>query len=122
MRSLLVLSTLALHSFDLKQIIYPFLNQPIDKIYEGTNHSYIIHTETNITKDTLHQLPIVLYRKPHYIILTHAPQLYSVNHELQYKQDTIIWYNHKEQQVKLWSIINHASYESCDYPYRKTKR
>ena len=34
--------------------------------------------------------------------------------------NTIIWYNHKEQQVKLWSILNHA-YESCDYPYRKTK-
>jgi len=122
MRSLLVLSTLALHSFDLKQIIYPFLNQTIDKIYEGTNHSYIIHTETNITSDTLHQLPILLYHPPHYIIITHSPISFPINHEWQYKKNTVIWYNHKEQQVKIWSIVNHACYESCDYPYRKTKR
>ena len=120
-RSLLVLSTLALDSLQVKQIVYPILNQTIDKLYEGTNHSYIIYTETDIISDTLHQVPILLYRPPHYIILTHSPISFDINHEWQYNKDTIIWYNHKEQYVKLWSIINHAWYDSYDYPYRKTK-
>ena len=117
-RSLLILSTLALDRFEVNQIVYPFLNQTINKLYDvGTNHSYIIHTEHNISLE----LPLLLYRRPYYIILTHAPQLYSVNHEWQYKKDTVIWYNHKEEKVKLWSILNHVWYESCEYPYRKTK-
>jgi hypothetical protein len=119
-RSLLVLSSLALHSLELKKIIYPFVNQTIDKIYEGTNHSFIIHTETNISADTLQQLPILLYRPPHYIILTHSPIQFHVSYEFVYKKDNIIWYNYKEQRVKLWSSVNHAWYESCDYPYRST--
>ena len=121
-RSLLLLSTLALDSLDVKKIVYPFLNQTIDTIYDlGTNHSYIIHTETNITQDTFQQLPILLYKQPHYITLTYAPQLHDINHEWVYKKDNIIWYNHKEKKVKLWSIINHVWYKSCDYPYRPTK-
>jgi len=118
MRPLLLLSTLSLDVFQIDKIIHPIVNQTIDKIYDtGSNHSYIIYT--NITSDTIHQLPILLYRRPHYIIITHSPiQVHDVNHEWQYKKDIILWYNHKEQQVKIWSIINHAWYESYDYPYR----
>jgi hypothetical protein len=117
-RSLLILSSLALHSLELKQIISPFVNQTIDKIYIGTSHSFVMYTETNISSDTLRQLPILLYRPPHYIILTRSPTYFNVSHEFIYKKDTVVWYNYKEHRVKLWSIINHVWYESCDYPYR----
>lgn len=114
-RSLLLLSTLSLDVFQIQKIIHPVLNQTIDKIYSETNHSYIVQTKTNIT----HELPILLYRPPHYIILT--PIQFSSIHEWIYTKDTIVWYNHKEQQVKLWSRINKVWYESSDYPYRKVK-
>jgi hypothetical protein len=104
-RSLLVLSTLALHSLEIKQIVSTFVNQTIDKIY-ANNHSFLIYTETNISSTMLHQLPILLYRPPHYIIVTHSP-LFDVSHKFVYKKDTDVWYNYKEQRVKLWTNINH---------------
>jgi len=118
-RSLLLLSTLSLDIFQIQKIIHPVLNQSIFKIVSETNHSYMVQTKNNITKNTMHKLPILLYRAPHYIILTHAPIQFSSIHEWVYNKDAIVWYNHKEQQVKLWSRINKLWYESCDYPYRK---
>jgi hypothetical protein len=119
MRSMLLLSTLSLDVFQVKHIIYPYLNQSIDTIYDGgTNHSYIIYTKSNIT-NVVH-MPILLYRPPHYIIITHPPIQFTPSHEWNYKKDMIVWYNHKEQIVKLWSKINKIWYKSCDYPYRKT--
>uniref|UniRef100_A0A6C0B8X3 Uncharacterized protein n=1 Tax=viral metagenome TaxID=1070528 RepID=A0A6C0B8X3_9ZZZZ len=121
-RSLFILSTLMLDTIQLEKIVQPILNQTTDKIYNvGTNHSYVIHTKNNITYDIQQQLPILLYRPPHYIIITHAPVNNNIIHELVYKKDTIEWYNYKEQQVKLWSRINKMWYESCHYVYRHLK-
>ena len=119
MHSLLLLSTLSLDIFQLEKIVHPFINETIDKIYSETNHSYTIYSKTNISSETAHQLPILLYKQPHYIIITHPPIYTDVYHEWIYKKNTIVWYNHKDQQVKLWSRINNLFYESCDYPYRK---
>jgi len=117
-RSLLVLSTLSMDIFQIEKIVKPILNQTIDKMYSETNHSYIIYTKNNISSNILHQLPILLYRQPHYIIITHAPIQPTILNAWIYKKDTIVWYNYKEQQVKLWSIINKVWYESCDYPFQ----
>ena len=118
MRSLLILSTLSIDVFQMGKIINPVLNQSIDKIYSETNHSYIIHTNKNISLNVVHQLPILFYRQPHYIIITHAPIQFPSMNTWVYKKDTIVWYNYKEQKVKLWSIINKVWYDSCDHPYK----
>jgi len=115
---LLILSTLSMNMFQIEKIITPIVNQTIDKIYSGTNHSYIIQTKDNISFRVLNQLPILLYRQPHYIIITHAPIHPDILNAWVYKKDTIVWYNYNDQKVKLWSIINKVWYESCDYPYR----
>jgi hypothetical protein len=108
--------------FQIEKIVKPIVNQTIDKIYSETNHSYIIDTKHNISFKIVNQLPILLYRQPHYIIITHAPiQFTNIANEWIYKKNDIIWYNYKEQKVKLWSMINHVWYESCDYPYRFKK-
>ena len=119
MHSLLLLSTLSLDIFQIEKIVHPYINETINNVYSETNHSYTIYTNTNISNETIHQLPILLYKKPHYIIITYAPAMYDINHEWLYKKDTIIWYNHQEHQVTLWSRINKMWYESCDYSYRK---
>jgi len=122
-RSLLIISTLALDALQIEKIVYPTLNQTIDTIYNvGTNHSYVIYTKTNISSNIIQQLPILLYRPPHYIIISHAPlKNNNILHNLVYKKDTNVWYNYQEQQVKLWSVINKIWYESCDYVYRHFK-
>jgi hypothetical protein len=119
MRSLLLLSTLSIDVFQLEKIVYPIINETIDKIYSETNNSYIIYTKNNITLHTIHQLPILLYNQPNYIIITHSPvQIPNIHNEWVYKKDTVVWYNYKEQKVKLWSRINKFWYESCDYPLK----
>jgi len=119
MHSLLILSTLSITVFQIEKIVYPIVNETIDKIYSETNHSYIIYTKNNIALHTIRQLPILLYNKPHYIIITHAPlQIPTIYNEWVYKKDNIVWYNYKEQKVKLWSKINKVWYETCDYPLK----
>jgi hypothetical protein len=108
MRLLLILSTLSLDIFQIRTIIHPYLNQTKYTIYdEGTNHSYIVYTETNITTEIQHQLPILLYNQPHYVIITHAP----IFHKLKYKKEP----------NKLWSRINKLWLDSCHYVYRHFK-
>lgn len=112
-RSVLILSTLAIDVFQLKNIVEPILKQPIDKIYDsGTKYSYIIYTKTNIYSTTINHLPILFYKEPHYIIISHSPlQIPTIFHE-SIKKDKVVWYNFKEQLIQLWKSIDEIWYDS----------